>query len=158
MTLQDLLALLPLLTTLTWAVLLLVVDLFVPPGRKAITAGLAAIGFLVALGLALFWRIAPTTAFNGMVVIDGFSTLLTALFAVCGLAGVLLAYAYLQRMDIERGEFYVLLLFTVGGMMLMASAADLIVSFLALARLSLPRYVRAGFARPRLASEEASLK
>jgi len=158
MILQDLLPLLPLLTTLTWAVILLVVDLFVPPGRKAITAGLAALGFAVSLALSLFWRTAPTTTMNGMVVIDGFSTLLSALFAACGLASVLLAYAYLQRMGIERGEFYVLLLFTVGGMMLMASAADLIVIFLALELLSIPLYVLAGFARPRLASEEASLK
>jgi NADH-quinone oxidoreductase subunit N len=158
MTLQDLLPILPLITTLAWAVILLVVDLFVPPGRKAITAGLAALGFAASLALTLLWRGAPTTAMNGMVVMDGFATLLNALFAVCGLAGVLFAYAYLQRMGIERGEYYVLLLFTVGGMMLMASAADLITIFLALELLSIPLYVLAGIARPRLASEEAALK
>jgi NADH-quinone oxidoreductase subunit N len=158
MTLHDLLPILPLITTLTWAVLLLVVDLFVPPGRKAITAGLAALGFVASLTLTLLWRGAPATAMNGMVVMDGFATLLNALFAVCGLAGVLFAYAYLQRMGIERGEYYVLLLFTVSGMMLMASAADLITIFLALELLSIPLYVLAGIARPRLASEEAALK
>jgi len=158
MTLEDLLPILPLIITLTWAVMLLVVDLFVPPGRKAITAGLSALGFAASLALTLLWQGAPATAMNGMVVMDGFATLLNALFAACGLAGVLFAYAYLQRMGIERGEYYVLLLFSVGGMMLMASAADLITIFLALELLSIPLYVLAGIARPRLASEEAALK
>ena len=61
-------------------------------------------------------------------------------------------------MEIERGEYYVLLLFSVAGMMLMAVAADLIVVFLALELLSIPLYVLAGFARPKLDSEEAALK
>ncbi len=53
-------------------------------------------------------------------------------------------------MGIERGEYYILLLFSISGMMLMAMAADLIVVFLALELLSIPLYVLAGFARPQL--------
>ena len=88
----------------------------------------------------------------------GFGLYLNVLFLVSGLAGIALAYDYLKRMGIERGEYYVLLLFTISGMMLMAYAADLIVVFLALELLSIPLYVLAGFARPRLESEEAALK
>ncbi len=51
-----------------------------------------------------------------------------------------------NRMQIERGEFYILLLFSIGGMMMMAWAADLIIVFLALEWLSIPLYVLAGFA------------
>ena len=61
-------------------------------------------------------------------------------------------------MGIERGEYYALLMFTVGGMMLMAQAGDLIIIFLSLELLSIPLYVMAGFARPRLDSEESALK
>ncbi|MBU2612036.1 MAG: NADH-quinone oxidoreductase subunit N, partial [Chloroflexi bacterium] len=67
-------------------------------------------------------------------------------------------YGYLKRMDLERGEYYVLMLFSISGMMLMAQAADLIVIFLALELLSIPLYVLAAFARPRADSEEAGLK
>ena len=84
-----------------------------------------------------------------MVVLDGFSAFLQR--AVPGQRAAracLVAYDYLQRMGIERGEYYALLLFTVAGMMLMAQAADLIVVFLALELLSIPLYVLAGFARP----------
>jgi NADH-quinone oxidoreductase subunit N len=93
-----------------------------------------------------------------MVIYDGFSFFLNILFLSSGLVGIALAFDYIKRLDIERGEYYVLLLFSISGMMLMAQANDLIVVFLALELLSIPLYVLAGFARPRMESEEASLK
>jgi NADH-quinone oxidoreductase subunit N len=71
---------------------------------------------------------------------------------------VALAYNYMRRLGLERGEYYVLLLFSIAGMMLMAQAGDLIIVFLALELLSIPLYVLAAFARPREESEEAGLK
>jgi NADH-quinone oxidoreductase subunit N len=81
-----------------------------------------------------------------------------ALLLVSGVLGIALAYGYLKRMGLERGEYYALLLFSVTGMMLMAQATDLIVVFLALELLSIPLYVLAAFARPQAESEEAGLK
>jgi NADH-quinone oxidoreductase subunit N len=168
MSTSDLLTFLPLIFLEAWACALLLVDLFIPRDRKGITAALAAFGLLGALGLTLVQAIqvsahqpqsdAYTLAFNGMIVVDGFSIFLNLLFLISGLVGVALAYDYLSRMGLYHGEYYPLLLFTVGGMMLMASAADLIVVFLALELLSIPLYVLSGFALPRLDSEEAALK
>jgi NADH-quinone oxidoreductase subunit N len=79
------------------------------------------------------------------------------LLLISGLLGIALAYGYTQRMGIERGEYYTLLLFSVSGMMLMAQAADLIIVFLALELLSIPLYVLAAFTR-KLQSEEAGVK
>ncbi len=156
---QDVIFLLPLVVLVTWASALLLVDLFVPAERKGTTALLAALGLLVTLGLTLGAAGVPERViFSGMAVVDGFSTLLNGLFLVSGLAGIALAYDYLKRMGIERGEYYALLLFAVSGMMLMAQATDLIMVFLALELLSIPLYVMAGFARPRLSSEEAAMK
>ncbi len=89
---------------------------------------------------------------------DGFARFLNVLFLASGIAGIGLAHGYLKRLGIERGEYYSLLLFTLSGMMTMAYAVDLIMVFLALELLSIPLYVLTGFARPQLASEEASLK
>ena len=158
MTLNDLNTLLPLIFLTAWACLLLLVDLFIPKGRKGWTALLGAAGLATALGLTLSRAGQETVAFSGMVVMDGFSTFLNVLFLASGLLGIALAYDYLKRMGIERGEFYALLLFSITGMMLMAQAADLIVIFLALELLSIPLYVLSAFARPRLDSEEAGLK
>jgi NADH-quinone oxidoreductase subunit N len=163
MTLNDILAFLPMITLLTWAILLLVADLWIPADRKGLVALLAAFGLAVSLGLALsqlgFTQGGGSlTAFHDMVVTDGFSIYLDIIFLGSGLAAVTLAYDYLKRMGIERGEYYSLLLFTLSGMLLMASAHDLIIVFLALELLSIPLYILAGFARPRVESEEASLK
>jgi NADH-quinone oxidoreductase subunit N len=154
----DFITLSPQIVLLVWASLLLLADLFIPPTRKGITAVLAAAGLALALGLELSQIGQHSQAFHGMAVTDGFSVFLNVLFAISGLAGVAVAHDYLKRMDILRGEYYVLLLFSVAGMMLMASAGDLIMVFLALELLSIPLYILAGFAVPRPESEEAGLK
>jgi NADH-quinone oxidoreductase subunit N len=150
----DLLSILPILILVAWASLLLLIDAF--SKKKIITPVLAALGFIVAFGFS----VSPgnLTGFNGMVVMDGFAAFLNVLFTISGLAGIALAYDYNKRMGLERGEYYILLMFSVSGMMLMAVAADLIVIFLALELLSIPLYVLAGFARPKPESEEAALK
>lgn len=154
----DFQTVLPYILLTVWACVLLLVDLFIPKRRKGITALLAALGFALTLGFTLSQIGREISGFGGMVVLDGFSTFVNALLLVSGLLGVALAYGYVRRTGIERGEYYTLLLFSVTGMMLMAQATDLIVVFLALELLSIPLYVLAAFARPKIESEEAGLK
>lgn len=157
----DLLVVLPLIVLVAWSLVLILVDLWVPARSKGITAALAAIGLLgaTAATLVVGARTAePQGAFYGMVVLDRFSVYLQVLFLISGVAGVGIAYDYLKRMGIERGEYYTLLLLSVSGMMLMSMANDLLIIFLALELLSIPLYVLVGFARPQVESEEASLK
>jgi len=151
-------AILPLVFLVAWACGLLLLDVFFLKKHRTITAALAALGLLVALGFVLA-RFGTTTAgFGGMVVVDNFSNFLNVLLLVSGLAGVALAYDYLKRTGVDKGEYYVLLLFAVVGMMLMGMSADLIMIFLALELLSIPLYILAGIAVPRLTSEEAAIK
>jgi NADH-quinone oxidoreductase subunit N len=156
--LQNMYVVLPLAVLIAWSCVLLIVDLFIPKGHKGWTALLAVLGLLVSMGLTISQAGQAKAGFNGMVIGDGYSFFLNILFLSSGLAGIALAYDYIKRMEIERGEYYTLLLFSTSGMMLMSQANDLIVVFLALELLSIPLYVLAGFARPRVESEEASLK
>ena len=155
---ENLKVILPLVVLVVWACALLLVDLFIPKGRKGWTALLAAVGLVGALGLTITQNGKLGSGFNGMVMVDGFSVFLNILFLGSGLAAIALAYDYLKRRGIERGEYYILLLFSISGMLLMAQASDLIVMFLALELLSIPLYVLTGFARPQLDSEESALK
>ena len=155
---SDLTTILPLLILTVWACVLLLVDLFIPKTRKGITALLSALGLAVTLGYTLAQIGNEVTGFNGMVTLDGFSIFVNSLLLISGLLGVALAYGYVKRMGIERGEYYTLLLFSVVGMMLMAQATDLIIVFLALELLSIPLYVLAAFTRDKTESEEAGLK
>ena len=111
MTQSDLNTLLPPIFLSAWACVLLLVDLFIPKGRKGWTAFLGALGLAAAMGLTLAHAGQEGIAFSGMVVQDGFSTFLDVLFLASGLLGIALAYGYLKRMGIERGEYYALLLF-----------------------------------------------
>ena len=164
MKLADLNSILPIIILVVWSCALLMVELILPQNRKRLVAPLAALGLAIALGLQVNQGVqlarsgADIIAFQGMAVVDGFAVFLNVLFLGSGLVAIALAYDYLIRMGLERNEYYILLLFSIAGMLLMSVAADLIIVFLALELLSLPLYVMAGFAWPRLDSEEAALK
>jgi len=154
----DLIPLLPFLIVTGWACLLVLVDLFVPKDRKWITASLAAVGLIGALLPTSLNFSRSAESFSGMIVQDGFSSFLQLIFLLVGFFSIALAYDYVKRRGIERGEYYTLLLFSVSGMMLMALAGDLIVVFLAIELLSIPLYVLASFGSPQEESEEAAIK
>ena len=161
MTVNDIIVILPSIILIAWSLVSLVVDLWIPRDRKGITALMAAFGLAVSLGVTLALgsngaRFAP--GFNGMAVLDGFAVFANLLLLGSGLLGIALAFDYNRRMGIDRSEYYVLLMISTAGMMLMVQAFDLIVVFLALEMLSIPLYVLAGFARPQVSSEESSLK
>lgn len=158
MTTIDFYAILPLITLVAWASALLLLDLFFTRKVAGLTPILAALGLMITLVISALNPGAGSTAFNGMIEADGFSSYLQILFAGSGIVGIALAYGYLKRMGINRGEYYPLLLYSISGMILMAQAADLIVVFLALELLSIPLYILTGIARPNPASEEAALK
>lgn len=158
MNIQDWMVILPVAVLMGWAVLLVLVDLWIPKERKYITALLSVVGLLITLGLSLAKWNAPEAAFGGMVQSDNFSVFLNGIFLVSGVAAIALTYDYMKRMDIERGEFYTLLLISLSGMMLMGNARNLLVVFLALELLSIPLYVLAAFWREQSISQEAGLK
>lgn len=170
---SNMVVILPAVIIVAWACALLLVDLAIPKDRKSLTALLAALGIVIAIFVTIMqaggWIIQdnpalsgadtqPVTAFNGMITADGFSIYLNLLLLFSGLGAIALAYDYLKRMGLERGEYYVLMLFSISGMVLLTQAADLIIVFLALELLSIPLYVMAGIAAPRPESEEAGLK
>ena len=154
----DLQILLPQIVLVAWACVLLLVVVFNKDAEPGMVPFLTLLG-LLATGVFVFFQIGlEAEAFSGMLVVDGFSTFINLLLILGGVLTVALSYDYLQRMNMARGEYYALLLFSISGMMLMASASDLIVVFLALELLSIPLYVLAAFGRPEARSEEAGMK
>lgn len=140
------------------AMLLLLIDLFMAQGSKRLIGYLALLGLVAAAVAGLpYWGTNGTT-FNGMLALDNFALTLNWIFLLSTAITILISLDYLPRHGIERGEYYALLLFATGGMMLLAQGTDLIVLFLGLELLSITLYVLAGFAYPRLSSEEAAMK
>lgn len=158
MTLTDLYSILPAVVLIVWALALLLADLWFSKRMPVATPILAAAGLVVALIVSVLFTSQTSSGFGGFVLVDGFSCFLIPLFAVSGLLAIAISYKYLTRTGIARGEYYVLLLISVSGMILMALAGDLVLIFLALELLSIPLYILSGFASPRDHSEEAALK
>jgi NADH-quinone oxidoreductase subunit N len=157
-----LLALLPEIVLSLWAMLVLMVDVFQignrpEPSRPAI-AWLTLAG-LVAAGVANGWLLTldDTTA-AGLVAVDSFRVFANFIFLLAAALSTLVSIGYLDRKDINRGEYYVLLMFATVGMMLLGSSRDLILLFLGLELMSVAVYVLAGFDRRDPRSSEAALK
>jgi NADH-quinone oxidoreductase subunit N len=156
---SDFIGVLPVAVLALWGCILLLVDVFYFEKRTNVTAWLAAAGMALTLVLTLVVHSGQEMlVYNGMISVDGFAVFLSVLFLVSGMIAVLLSYDYLERMGINRGEYYTLMIFAITGMILMGYASDLIVTFLALELLSIPLYVLSGFARPRVSSEESAMK
>src|SRR5262249_34863352 len=75
-----------------------------------------------------------------------------------GVLSIALSAPVIEREGLPSGEYYALMLFAIGGMILMAMAVDLLVIFLALEVLSLAVYVLTGIRRDSAAASEASMK
>jgi NADH-quinone oxidoreductase subunit N len=96
--------------------------------------------------------------FYGMVHSGGISNLLYFVLSITAFLVIISSRNYLERANYHHGEFYILVLSSLLGMMLMVSSRDLILTFLALELMSLSFYVLAGFNRKVIFNSEASLK
>jgi NADH-quinone oxidoreductase subunit N len=123
--------------------------------------GLAGVAAAALITIKLWFVIsdgAPYQTLSGMVAVDGFAVFARTVILAATALGLLVAQGYLRREEVEGPEYHALLLLSASGMLLMTSANDLIVVFLALEILSIALYVLAAFDRARLESGEAGLK
>lgn len=127
--------------------------------RLASTAPLLA---LIAYGVTLYLTIDQWghqgSGFADMVTCDSFGMMFKIIFVVAAIITVLLGKDYLSRKNIDRPEFYALMLISTLGMMAMANTSDLVVMLIGLEVMSVPLYVMAGFKRRSLQSNEAGIK
>jgi len=96
--------------------------------------------------------------FDGAYVVDNYALLFKALFLVAGYVVVLLSTNYIAEGDYWESEYYQLLVASLLGMLVMASARDLVSVFVALELLSIPAYMLAAWRKRDLGSEEAGMK
>ena len=148
------------IVTLTLAVVL-VADLFLDRSRKWLLSNLAAFGLVCAMAPILSLALSSTdvrSMAGGAYVVDNFALVLKGLFLGVGFVVLLMSINYVDEGDYYEGEFYFLLLCSLLGMMVMASARDLITIFVALETLSIPAYLLAAWRKRDDKSNEAGLK
>ncbi len=144
----------------------LLVDLFVPDHRRWITGTLSGLFLLGALlpvvTLAVIGGDIRSSlsgdGVTGRYVVDNFALVLKALFLLAGYVVVLLSTHEIEEGGYYQGEYYVLLLSSVLGMVMMASSRDLVSIFVALEFLSIPAYMMAAWKKRDRKSNEAGVK
>jgi NADH-quinone oxidoreductase subunit N len=117
---------------------------------------------LAALGAAAVAAIAAGSnhgmAFRNMIVVDPFGTFFRLLFFAVGALAVLTASPFLRARKAEGGEFYALLLLSISGQSIMATANELMMVFIGIEISSIASYVLAGYLRDDAKSNESALK
>ncbi len=144
---------------LALACTVLVVDVYLKDERRNVTYVLSQIGLIITLLLmTVHTPESRETAFNGMFVSDTLSLVLK--YSVVLLVALVFVYSrrYLQQRNIFKGEFYVLGLFGLLGMMVMISANHFLSIYLGLELLSLSLYAMVAFDRENPRASEAAMK
>ena len=100
----------------------------------------------------------PKSTLSNMLGVDGFYLFFVAIISAAVVLTALLAYDYLHREGLDGVEFYVLVMLSASGGMVMAGANDLLVMFLGLEVLSIAAYVLAAMHLRRVQSQEAGMK
>ncbi len=139
----------------------IVTDLALPKSRRGdAVAMVAAVGYVLSLAVAVYrWNYATGgPAYKGYATGDTFALFFEIMFAVLGILTVAISHPYLKRRGMLEGEFHILILAAVIGMMVLASATSLVTVFLGLELLSIALYIACGFARGETRSQEAAAK
>jgi NADH-quinone oxidoreductase subunit N len=158
---RDLIGILPELVLGGAFLLLMLLDLVIPPSRRTWLAGFALLGVAAAFTVTIFcWFNADPgrLVYSGSFAYDRFSLFIDAILLVSAGLVLMISPHYLNRRGIHYGEYYALILAATVGMMLLAGATSLMVIFLAIELLSLALYVLSGFSRHEERSQEAALK
>ena len=140
------------------AMVTLVVGAFAGRSANLVCAALSVGSLLLTAVLVLAGGTGPAVGLSGTFVVDGFAVFIKLLCLGAGIVAILMARDWLQAERIERFEFHVLIQLATLGMLVMASASDLMTLYLGLELQSLSLYVIAAFARDDLRSSEAGLK
>jgi NADH-quinone oxidoreductase subunit N len=135
----------------------MVAEAFRSPGEPMPIAGLGIIGLLAAgVSAMLLWNRGATSF--GVVTADNFGLFVVLLLIVVGILTLALSAQMVKRDGINAGVYYALVMFALGGMMLMATANDLLVIFIALEILSLGVYILTAIQRESRQGAEAAFK
>jgi NADH-quinone oxidoreductase subunit N len=155
----DFAGLSPLIALLGGAVVVLLVGLLGSHWvRSQVVPTLTLAALAAALGLTIWQWNAQKSIVSGALRIDSLSLVLNLILIVGGAATVLLAWRSLAAREAAHGEWHALLLSSIGGMSLLASAQNTVLVFLGLELLSIPLYVLCATEMKRERSLESGLK
>jgi NADH-quinone oxidoreductase subunit N len=126
--------------------------------RESVVPALAIVTLGAFAGLSIWQWDANTDVIAGAMRVDALAMYLNLLFAAAGVVAVLLAWRAEAPREAAHGEFYALLLASVGGMAVLVGAQNTVTLFIGFELLSIPLYVLCAAEMRRATSLESGLK
>jgi NADH-quinone oxidoreductase subunit N len=154
---SDFYYILPELVLTAGALVLLVADVLLPRGSKALPALTLAVLGATLVSLVPFAGTHVEVA-HGLIAVDSFALFFKVVFLGAAALTVLMSVHYLEIEGASPGEYYFLILCATLGMMIMAGGIDLVTSFIGLETMAVSFYILAGFIKPNQRSNEAAVK
>ena len=155
----DYIRFLPEIILTVFGIAIMILESMMRARAKRDSLGAFAIVGIVVAFLANIWAAGNEgTAFSNMIVIDSYGCFFRGLVLVVGFLCVLASISYLEREKAQTGEFYALVLFSLVGQCILATAADLIMVFIGLEISSIATYILAGYLRDDRRNNESALK
>src|SRR5580692_3131497 len=139
-------------------IVIMLLDPFLGRGRQRMLGWVAFIGTLAALASLRLMYLDQGYAYSELIRADLFSVFAHAVVIGAAALCVLGAINYLDDENLQRGEFYALVLFATAGMGILAGANELLTAFIGLEMSSISSYILAGFRKRATKSNESSLK
>ncbi len=156
---SEYLVILPELFLLGMASLILVVDLFLREEQRIVSYHLTQLTLVGALVLTLATFSGETrVVFHGAVIADGLAAVLKVFVYLLSFAVFLYSRQYLRARELFKGEYHVLGLFAILGMVVLISAHHLLTLYLGLELLALSLYAMVAFHRDSDQASEAAMK
>jgi NADH-quinone oxidoreductase subunit N len=155
---EDYIRVLPEIIMTVVGTLIMLLDAMLPDDDKNIASYISVAALIAALGAAIAANNLPGTAFSNMMIVDGFATFFRVLVIGVGILTVLSSSQYLKREHAGTGDYHALLLFSIVGQCVMATANELIMIFIGIEISSIATYVLAGYLRDDKRNNEAALK
>lgn len=138
---------------------LLIIDLFLKKEQKHLLGYITIIGIAItAIATLLVYDSHNTMAFFNMFYLDGYAVFFKIITYIVTVLAVLLSLNYLNKEGVKFGEYYAMIIFASLGMMLMASAKDLVMVYLGIETMALSIYVLVGIKRGSAIAIEAAIK
>jgi len=155
----NLMPVLPEIILLTLACAILLIDVFMREGQRDVTYGLTQLALAVTSvavlsGMGMDQRL----SFEGSVINDGLSDVMKLFILLITAMAFALSRDYMKERGIQKGEYYLLGLFGVLGMMVMVSSYSLLLIYLGLELMSLAMYAMVAVHRDDIRASEAAMK
>ncbi|HYF83653.1 MAG TPA: NADH-quinone oxidoreductase subunit N [Clostridia bacterium] len=140
-------------------VLVLAMSLVLPRAKKSLIGYFSAFALLGILVFTFVYSSGDSISFfKGLYVSDSISTYFKQLFIISAAMASLMSISYVKKLTDSRSEFFIIMIFATLGMMVMASANDLITLYIGLELMSISFIILTAYDKKSIKSTEAGTK